>query len=73
MRLLATIQGASIPLPYGGKPRQIMVDLDLQALQARSQQFQATPSVHQSAERHVAADSAKAIKIGKFHRISPID
>ena len=35
MRLLATIQGASIPLPYGGKPRQIMVDLDLQALQAK--------------------------------------
>jgi multidrug efflux pump subunit AcrB len=32
---LATIQGASVPLPYGGKPRQIMVDLDLQALQAR--------------------------------------
>jgi multidrug efflux pump subunit AcrB len=32
---LATIQGASIPLPYGGKPRQIMVDLDLQALQAK--------------------------------------
>jgi len=33
---LATIQGASVPLPYGGKPRQIMVDLDLQALQAKS-------------------------------------
>ncbi|MDD5351196.1 MAG: efflux RND transporter permease subunit [Chthoniobacteraceae bacterium] len=32
---LATVQGASIPLPYGGKPRQIMVDLDLQALQAK--------------------------------------
>jgi multidrug efflux pump subunit AcrB len=32
---LATVQGASIPLPYGGKPRQIMVDLDTQALQAR--------------------------------------
>ncbi len=32
---LATVQGASIPLPYGGKPRQIMVDLDLNALQAR--------------------------------------
>ncbi|MGE3536312.1 MAG: efflux RND transporter permease subunit [Candidatus Tectimicrobiota bacterium] len=32
---LATIQGASIPLPYGGKPRQIMVDLDLKALQAK--------------------------------------
>jgi multidrug efflux pump subunit AcrB len=29
---LATVQGAAVPLPYGGKPRQIMVDLDLQAL-----------------------------------------
>ena len=25
---LATVQGASVPLPYGGKMRQIMVDLD---------------------------------------------
>ena len=25
---LATVQGASFPLPYGGKPRQIMVDLN---------------------------------------------
>ena len=32
---LATIQGAAIPLPYGGKPRQIMVDLDIAALQAK--------------------------------------
>jgi multidrug efflux pump subunit AcrB len=31
---LATIQGAAIPWPYGGKQRQIMVDLDIQALQA---------------------------------------
>jgi multidrug efflux pump subunit AcrB len=30
----ATIQGAAVPLPYGGKPRQIMVDLDMPALQA---------------------------------------
>jgi len=29
---LATVQGASVPLPYGGKPRQIMVDIDSQAL-----------------------------------------
>src|SRR5262249_27247973 len=29
---LATVQGASFPLPYGGKPRQIMVDLDPRAL-----------------------------------------
>jgi multidrug efflux pump subunit AcrB len=32
---LATVQGASTPSPYGGKPRQIMVDLDPQALQAK--------------------------------------
>jgi multidrug efflux pump subunit AcrB len=32
---LATVRGASVPPPYGGKPRQIMVDLDLPALQAK--------------------------------------
>jgi multidrug efflux pump subunit AcrB len=32
---LATVQGAAVPLPYGGKPRQIMVDLGMQALQAK--------------------------------------
>jgi len=32
---LATVQGASVPLPYGGKVRQVMVDLDARALQAR--------------------------------------
>jgi multidrug efflux pump subunit AcrB len=31
---LATVEGAQTPFPYGGKPRQIQVDLDLQALQA---------------------------------------
>src|SRR5438105_5648654 len=29
---MSTIQGASFPLPYGGKPRQIMVDLNPRAL-----------------------------------------
>ncbi len=29
---LANTQGASFPLPYGGKPRQIMVDLNLDSL-----------------------------------------
>ena len=33
---LATIQGAAIPLPYGGKQRQIQVDLDPAALQAKN-------------------------------------
>ncbi|HTB63722.1 MAG TPA: efflux RND transporter permease subunit, partial [Opitutales bacterium] len=32
---LAVVQGASIPYPYGGKPRVIMVSLDEEALQSR--------------------------------------
>src|SRR6202049_4551274 len=32
---LATVQGAVFPGPYGGKLRQIMVDLDIPALQAK--------------------------------------
>jgi len=32
---LATVQGASIPFPFGGKTRQIMVDIDSQKLMAR--------------------------------------
>ncbi len=31
---LSTTPGATLPAPYGGSPRQIMVDLDLHALQA---------------------------------------
>jgi multidrug efflux pump subunit AcrB len=37
---LARIEGASIPLPYGGKSRSIMVDIDPQALYA----YQIAPS-----------------------------
>ena len=32
---LATVEGASVPMPFGGKQRQIMVDLDTPALQAK--------------------------------------
>ncbi len=32
---LAVVQGAEVPYPYGGKPRVIMADLDLDALSAR--------------------------------------
>ena len=32
---LATVQGAALPYPYGGKQRQIQIDLDLAALQAK--------------------------------------
>jgi CzcA family heavy metal efflux pump len=33
---IAPIPGITLPLPYGGKPRQVMVDLDPQALLARN-------------------------------------
>ena len=32
---LATVEGAQAPYPYGGKQRQVQVDLDLHALQAK--------------------------------------
>jgi multidrug efflux pump subunit AcrB len=32
---LATVQGASIPIPYGGKVRQVMVDIDSHQLMAK--------------------------------------
>ncbi|HEY9125855.1 MAG TPA: efflux RND transporter permease subunit, partial [Acidobacteriaceae bacterium] len=32
---LATVEGAAIPYPYGGKQRQIQVDLDIHAMQAK--------------------------------------
>jgi multidrug efflux pump subunit AcrB len=32
---LSTVQGAQVPLPYGGKARQVMVDIDLQKLYAK--------------------------------------
>ena len=32
---LATVEGAQTPFPYGGKQRQIQVDIDLAALQAK--------------------------------------
>jgi multidrug efflux pump subunit AcrB len=32
---LVTVQGAAIPYPYGGKQRQVQVDLDFQALQSK--------------------------------------
>src|ERR1700676_4486376 len=32
---LVTVPGAAIPLPYGGKQRQVQIDLDSLAMQAR--------------------------------------
>jgi multidrug efflux pump subunit AcrB len=32
---LTTVPGSTLPSPYGGAPRQVMIDLDLQALQSK--------------------------------------
>ncbi len=32
---LATVQGAAVSLPYGGKQREVMIDLDIQELQSK--------------------------------------
>ncbi len=60
---LATVAGAAIPSPYGGKILQVQVDLDLHALQAN----------HLSAQDVVSAISAQNLilpagteKIGRF-------
>ena len=60
---LATVQGAAVPSPYGGKILQVQVDLDQQAMQSHSV----------SAEDVVNAVSAQNLilpagdqKIGKF-------
>ena len=35
MTVAATVQGTAVPSPYGGKVRQIQVDLDPKALQSK--------------------------------------
>ena len=60
---LATVQGAAIPSPYGGKVRQIQIDIDPQALQAKGLSAQ-------DVENAVAAQNqivpAGTTKIGLF-------
>ncbi len=60
---LTQVPGSTLPSPYGGAPRQIQVDLDLQALQANS----LTPSdiISAMASQNVVVPSGLA-KIGQF-------
>lgn len=59
---LATVQGASIPLPYGGKSPQVMVDLDPSKLFAK----QLSPSdVSQALSSQNLILPAGTIKVGK--------
>ena len=60
---LATVEGAQSPFPYGGKQRQIMVDLDLPALQARG--LSPTDVVNAISTQNVIAPSG-TIKLDRF-------
>src|SRR5580698_6517127 len=60
---LATVEGSAIPSPYGGKERQIQIDLDPQALQAKGLSAE-------DVENAIAAQNqiipAGTTKIGQF-------
>jgi multidrug efflux pump subunit AcrB len=60
---LATVEGAQMPFPYGGKQRQIQVDLDLNALQARG--LSPTDVVNAITAQNVIAPSG-TIKLDRF-------
>ena len=60
---LATVEGAQIPFPYGGKVRQIQVDLDLNALEARG--LSPADVVNAIAAQNVIAPSG-TIKLDRF-------
>jgi multidrug efflux pump subunit AcrB len=60
---LATVEGAQTPFPYGGKQRQIMVDLNPNALQARG--LSPSDVVNAIASQNVIAPSG-TIKLDRF-------
>jgi multidrug efflux pump subunit AcrB len=60
---LATVEGAAIPYPYGGKQRQIQVDLDLHALQSKG--LSPTDVINAVAAQNLIAPSG-TMKVGQF-------
>jgi CzcA family heavy metal efflux pump len=56
---LANVPGASIPSPYGGKVRQVQLDLDLQALQQRGLSAQDVSRAIAAQNQQTPAGSAK--------------
>jgi multidrug efflux pump subunit AcrB len=60
---LASVAGASIPSPYGGKERQIQIDLDLQALQSKGLSAEDVAAAIAAQNQIVPAGTAK---IGAF-------
>src|SRR2546428_85629 len=60
---LVTVPGASIPYPYGGKHRQIMVDLDQRLLQSKALS-PAAPAPLDTASPSTAPRTAVGISVG---------
>jgi multidrug efflux pump subunit AcrB len=60
---LATVQGAYMPNPFGGKQRQVMVDLDISALQAKG--LSANDVVNAIGAQNIILPAGTA-KIGAF-------
>ncbi|HVV27105.1 MAG TPA: efflux RND transporter permease subunit [Rhizomicrobium sp.] len=60
---LASVQGAAIPSPYGGKERQIQIDLDSQALQAHGLSAQDLGNALSAQNQIIPAGT---IKVGDF-------
>ena len=60
---LATIQGAALPTPYGGKVRQVLIDLDPKALQAHHLSAQDVISVFEQQSLILPAGTQK---IGQY-------
>ncbi len=60
---LASVQGAGVPSPYGGKVRQVQIDLDPQALQARDLSAQDLENALAAQNQIIPAGT---IKIGQF-------
>src|SRR6266516_6691651 len=60
---LVTVPGASIPYPYGGKQRQVMVDLDQRLLQSKG--LSPTDVVTALGQQNIVLPSGTA-KIGEF-------
>src|SRR6202000_710381 len=59
----ATVEGAENPYPYGGKQRQVQIDLDLKALQARG--LSPNDVVNTIAAQNLILPSG-TVKVGKF-------
>src|SRR5581483_7277507 len=67
---LVTVPGAGIPYPYGGKQRQVQVDLNLPALQSKG--LSPADVVNAISAQNLILPSG-SIKIGQFDKLANLD